>query len=98
MAKANKNNDSNPRSGYFAKFWKDNHMRWQFGAPPKGNANFGCIQHFIDHLAPHSMAGFVLAYGSISSNESREATSAGLSSRPTSWTAWSPFPADSLLL
>ena len=47
-------------------------MRWQFGVPPKGNANFAWVQHFIYHLAPHGMAGFVLANGSMSSNQSGE--------------------------
>ena len=31
--------------------------------PPKGNANFAWVQHFIHHLAPHGMAGFVFANG-----------------------------------
>lgn len=47
-------------------------VRWQFGAPPKGNANFGWVQHFIHHLAPTGIAGFVLANGSMSSNQSGE--------------------------
>ncbi len=47
-------------------------MRWQFGVPPKGNANFAWVQHFIHHLAPHGMAGYVLANGSMSSNQSGE--------------------------
>jgi type I restriction-modification system DNA methylase subunit len=38
----------------------------QFGVPPKGNANFAWVQHFIHHLAPQGMAGFVLANGSMS--------------------------------
>ena len=42
----------------------------QFGVPPKGNANFAWVQHFIHHLAPQGMAGFVLTKGSMSSNES----------------------------
>ena len=42
----------------------------QFGVPPKGNANFAWVQHFIHHLAPQGMAGFVLANGSMSSNQS----------------------------
>jgi type I restriction enzyme M protein len=46
--------------------------RWQFGAPPAGNANFAWVQHFIHHLAPTGMAGFVLANGSMSSNQSGE--------------------------
>ena len=46
--------------------------RWQFGAPPAGNANFAWVQHFIHHLAPTGIAGFVLANGSMSSNQSGE--------------------------
>ena len=47
-------------------------MRWAHGAPPVGNANFGWVQHFIHHLAPAGIAGFVLANGSMSSNQSGE--------------------------
>jgi len=54
-------------------FRKDDDVRWQFGVPPKGNANFAWVQHFIHHLAPQGMAGFVLANGSMSSNQSGEA-------------------------
>jgi type I restriction enzyme M protein len=46
--------------------------RWKFGVPPTGNANFAWVQHFIHHLAPTGMAGFVLANGSMSSNQSGE--------------------------
>jgi len=46
--------------------------RWKYGVPPKGNANFAWVQHFISHLAPTGMAGFVLANGSMSSNQSGE--------------------------
>jgi len=46
--------------------------RWRFGIPPTGNANFGWVQHFIHHLAPTGLAGFVLANGSMSSNQSGE--------------------------
>jgi hypothetical protein len=42
----------------------------QFASPKRANANFACVQHFIHHLAPHGMAGFVLANGSMSSNQS----------------------------
>jgi type I restriction enzyme M protein len=55
-------------------FRKDDDVRWQYGAPPRGNANFAWVQHFIHHLAPHGMAGFVLANGSMSSNQSGEGT------------------------
>jgi type I restriction enzyme M protein len=46
--------------------------RWKFGAPPAGNANYAWVQHFIHHLAPTGLAGFVLANGSMSSNQSGE--------------------------
>ncbi len=47
-------------------------VRWKFGIPPTGNANFAWVQHFIFHLAPAGIAGFVLANGSMSSNQSGE--------------------------
>jgi type I restriction enzyme M protein len=47
-------------------------VRWKFGVPPSGNANFAWVQHFIHHLAPNGIAGFVLANGSMSSNTSGE--------------------------
>lgn len=70
----------------------DEDVRWKFGTPPKGNANFAWVQHFIHHLAPGAVAGkrssgkrgditspppggfagFVLANGSMSSNQSGE--------------------------
>jgi type I restriction enzyme M protein len=46
--------------------------RWQYGVPPVGNANFGWVQHFLQHLAPTGAAGFVLSNGSLSSNTSGE--------------------------
>ncbi len=46
--------------------------RWKYGLPPAGNANFAWVQHFIYHLAPTGIAGFVLANGSMSSNQSGE--------------------------
>jgi type I restriction enzyme M protein len=47
-------------------------VRWKFGVPPKNNANFAWVQHFIHHLSPTGMAGFVLANGSMASNTSGE--------------------------
>ena len=44
-------------------------VRWKYGVPPVGNANFAWVQHFIHHLAPAGMAGFVLANGSMSSQQ-----------------------------
>jgi type I restriction enzyme M protein len=47
-------------------------VRWKFGAPPVGNANYAWLQHIVHHLAPKGTAGVVLANGSMSSNQSGE--------------------------
>ncbi len=47
-------------------------IRWKYGIPPSGNANFAWVQHFINHLSPTGITGFVLANGSMSSNQSGE--------------------------
>jgi type I restriction enzyme M protein len=47
-------------------------VRWRYGAPPVGNANFAWVQHMVHHLAPAGIAGFVLANGSMSSSQSGE--------------------------
>ena len=52
-------------------------VRWRYGTPPTGNANYAWIQHFIHHIAPPNghgggVAGFVMANGSLSSNTSGE--------------------------
>lgn len=47
-------------------------LRWKYGLPPAGNANFAWVQHFIHHLSPRGIAGFVLANGSMSSQQSGE--------------------------
>ena len=58
------------------KDWGSEHLRddkrWKYGIPPKGNANFGWVQHIVHHLAPRGTAGFVLANGSMSSNQKSE--------------------------
>jgi type I restriction enzyme M protein len=46
--------------------------RWKYGTPPEGNANYAWVQHFIYHLAPTGMAGFVLSNGSLSANTGGE--------------------------
>ena len=46
--------------------------RWVHGTPPVGNANYAWVQHFLHHLSPRGIAGFVLANGSMSSNTSGE--------------------------
>jgi type I restriction enzyme M protein len=52
-------------------------VRWRFGTPPVGNANYAWIQHFIHHLAPPNghgggVAGFVMSNGSLSSGSGGE--------------------------
>ncbi|MCY4491728.1 MAG: class I SAM-dependent DNA methyltransferase [Thaumarchaeota archaeon] len=47
-------------------------VRWKYGVPPTGNANFAWIQHFIHHLSPSGTAGFVMSNGSMSSDMSNE--------------------------
>ncbi|MCB1650706.1 MAG: SAM-dependent DNA methyltransferase [Alphaproteobacteria bacterium] len=47
-------------------------MRWKYGAPPAGNANYAWVQHIVHHLAPRGFAGFVLANGSMSSTTGGE--------------------------
>jgi type I restriction enzyme M protein len=47
-------------------------VRWKFGMPPVNNANYAWIQHFIHHLSPVGVAGFVMANGSMSTQTSNE--------------------------
>jgi len=47
-------------------------VRWKFGVPPTGNANYGWLQHIVHHLAPNGTAGVVLANGSLTSNQTTE--------------------------
>ena len=47
-------------------------MRWKYGTPPAGNANFAWVQHIAHHLAPRGLAGFVLSNGSMSSTAGGE--------------------------
>lgn len=47
-------------------------VRWKYGVPPAGNANFAWIQHMIHHLAPNGKIGLVLANGALSSKTSGE--------------------------
>ena len=49
-----------------------NDVRWKYGAPPVGNANFAWVQHFIHHLSPKGVAGFVLSNGSLTSTAANE--------------------------
>jgi len=47
-------------------------VRWKYGTPPTGNANFAWMQHMIHHLSPNGKVGMVLANGSLSSQTSGE--------------------------
>ena len=47
-------------------------QRWQYGVPSTGNANFAWVQHMVHHLSPNGTAGFVLANGFMTSNQSGE--------------------------
>ena len=49
-------------------------VRWKYGIPPAGNANFAWLQHMIHHLSPTGRIGMVLANGSLSSQSGGEGT------------------------
>jgi type I restriction enzyme M protein len=56
--------------------WNDGSLnddvRWKYGLPPTGNANFAWLQHMISHLSPNGKIGMVLANGSLSSQSGGE--------------------------
>lgn len=47
-------------------------VRWKYGIPPAGNANFAWIQHMIYHLNRKGKIGLVLANGALSTQTSGE--------------------------
>ena len=47
-------------------------VRWKYGTPPAGNANYAWIQHMIHHLAPNGKIGLVLANGALSTQSGGE--------------------------
>ncbi len=47
-------------------------VRWKYGTPPAGNANFAWVQHIVHHLKPGGVASVVLANGSMSSTQNGE--------------------------
>lgn len=47
-------------------------IRWKWGTPPVGNANYAWLQHFVHKLSPNGTAGIVLANGSMNSNTGNE--------------------------
>lgn len=58
-------------SNWGAEHLKDD-VRWKYGMPPAGNANYAWIQHMIHHLAPNGKIGLVLANGALSTQSSGE--------------------------
>ena len=56
--------------------WNDGSLnddvRWKYGLPPGGNANFAWLSHMIHHLSPSGKIGMVLANGSLSSQSGGE--------------------------
>lgn len=49
-------------------------IRWKYGIPPAGNANYAWLEHMIHHLNPAGgVAGTVLANGSLSTQQTSEA-------------------------
>ena len=58
-------------SNWGAEHLKDD-VRWRYGMPPAGNANYAWIQHMIHHLAPNGKIGLVLANGALSTQSSGE--------------------------
>ncbi len=47
-------------------------IRWKYGVPSLGNANYAWLQHFVHKLSPNGVAGVVLANGSMNSNSGNE--------------------------
>lgn len=47
-------------------------LRWKYGLPPAGNANYAWIQHMIHHLSPRGKIGLVLANGALSTQSGGE--------------------------
>ena len=56
--------------------WGGNHLtddvRWKYGTPPVGNANYAWLQHMVYHLNQNGSAGIILANGSLSTNTTNE--------------------------
>ena len=49
-------------------------VRWKYGTPPQGNANFAWMQHMLHHLNNSGSMALLLANGSMSSNTNNEGT------------------------
>jgi type I restriction enzyme M protein len=48
-------------------------VRWKYGMPSEGNANYAWIEHMISKMSPRGIAGFVLSNGSMSITQKQEA-------------------------
>ena len=48
-------------------------LRWRYGVPPAGNANFAWLQQIVSHLSSRGVAAVLLVNGSVSSQQSAEA-------------------------
>lgn len=56
-------------------WWHDSlaaDVRWVYGMPPQGNANYAWLQHMLYHLNPDGRAGVVLPNSSASSTKNGE--------------------------
>lgn len=62
-------------------------VRWKYGTPPNGNANFAWIQHIIHHLARRGVRASCWPTVRFRVRAVARAASGGDSSRPTWWTA-----------
>jgi Type I restriction-modification system methyltransferase subunit len=76
-------------------FRKDDDVRWQFGIPPKGNANFAWVQHFIHHLAPPGHGRFCPGQWQHVFQPVRRRRHTPRPDEATSWTAWWRFQGSS---
>jgi len=47
-------------------------LRWKYGIPPKGNANFAWVQHMVSKLSINGKAAIILANGSLSAGGQEE--------------------------
>lgn len=58
-------------------------IRWKYGVPPAGNANYAWIQHMIHHLAPNGKIGLVLAMVRCQRSPAVRVTFVKISLKPT---------------
>lgn len=56
-------------------------VRWKYGIPPSGNANFAWIQHMIHHLSPTDASAWCWPMVPFLRNQAVKAQSVRISSR-----------------